>query len=1227
MHPQESVGETRGAQPATHGMAQGPQGSKVGRGAVAMYYIFGDYVLDTQRHELHHAGEPIKLRRKVFQVLAHLLAHRERVVPKEELLEHLWPDQFVGDAALKSCITALRKALGEGPYGPAPTQSRQEGRTPRFVRTLHGQGYRFVAAVEEQVHLLVDAVPPALPLHGVEGITHQTALASPILTSPLTDPGSISVEAPDGEHKQVTVLCGALAEAPALAVRLEPEAMYHLMREVLALVQDTIQHYEGMLLQVSGEGFVALFGAPVALEDHARRAVLTALELSQRLRAPDAVQGQPHGVAMCLGLHTGSVIVGHLAHDSQRPYTASGDTLRLATRLQQQAAPGTLLLSATTYALVHAEVQGEACPALPLAADSVPVSVYAVRGLRHRRGGVVGRGTGVLSPFVGRDQDMALLQARLAQAVRGQGQVVGIAGEPGIGKSCLLAEFRQHLTGQPVQYYEGHCVAYGQATPYLPVLDILRQCCGITDADPAAVVMTKIHQALQTVGLAPEVEAPVLLPLLDIPVEPAQLAGLSPAVLKARAFALLRHLSLPTPAQSARILAVENAHWIDPTSEEWLASLVERLAGVPLLLLVTYRPGCRPPWLAHSVATQLALAPLSPDDSLRVVQAVPQAARLPAQVQRSIVAHGAGNPFFLEELVWAVADHDTPSQPLALPATVQAVLAARIDRLSRTAKRLLQTAAVIGHGVPVPLLQAVTGLADEALHDGLQHLQAAEFLYETRQLLTPTYTFKHALTREAAYQALLASTRRQLHQRTAWVLEAQFAGLVETQPEALAHHYRQSGNAEKAVLYLQRAGQQALERAAYVEAHAHLTTGLEVLATLPETPTRHQHELDLLIALALVLKATKGDAAPEMESVLTRAAALCQQVGESSQQFAVLDALSIFHYNRAEYRAAQAVAEQFLDLAQRQHDPAQLLRAHFRLSQTLFNVGAFALSRTHLEQGRALLDPQEHANVHPALGRIRDSGMLWLLQLGRTLWMLGYPDQAAQRSQEALTLAHALAHPFVLVDALYVSALIQRHRREWQTVQAHAEAMLALATEHGFARNVALGVLFRGMALAAQGQNATGLAQMRQGLAAYRVTGSAVGMSGHLAQLAEAYMQVGQVDEGMHLLAEALAMVDTTGERHTEAELHRLHGELLLRQAVPDAPQAEACFQRALDVARHQQAKSWELRAAMSLARLWQGQGKRGEARELLAENYDWFTEGFDTADLQEAKALLEALA
>jgi predicted ATPase len=362
-------------------------------------------------------------------------------------------------------------------------------------------------------------------------------------------------------------------------------------------------------------------------------------------------------------------------------------------------------------------------------------------------------------------------------------------------------------------------------------------------------------------------------------------------------------------------------------------------------------------------------------------------------------------------------------------------------------------------------------------------------------------------------------------------------------------------------------------------------------------------------------------------TVLTRASVLCQQVGESLQRFAVLFALWSFRITRAENQVAHAVAEQLLDLAQRQNDPALLLGAHYALGQSLYQVGAFAPARTHLEQGITLDDFQRHATPHTTpWWNTQNLGVRCRARVARVLWDLGYPDQAVQRCQEALAMAHALAHPYSLGETLLESAQLHRRRREWQTVQAHAEAILALATEHGFAAPVAQGTLHRGMALAEQGQGAEGLAQMRQGLAALGATGRGSGMPARLAQLAAAHGQVGQVDEGLHLLAEALTVVDTTGERRDEAELHRLHGELLLRQPVPDPPQAEACFQQALDVARRQEARSLELRAAVSLSRLWQQQGKQAEAHELLAPIYGWFTEGFDTADLQEARALLEAL-
>ena len=477
---------------------------------------------------------------------------------------------------------------------------------------------------------------------------------------------------------------------------------------------------------------------------------------------------------------------------------------------------------------------------------------------------------------------------------------------------------------------------------------------------------------------------------------------------------------------------------------------------------------------------------------------------------------------------------------------------------------------------------------------------------------------------EAAYQSLLKSTRQHYHQRIAEVLAAQFPETTATQPELLAHHYTEAGLQAQALPYWQQAGQRAIARSAYAEARQHFTRGLEVLATVPETPERHQHELDLLTALAGALGATKGKAAPELEPILPRVAALAQQVGEPAQHCAVLRALQSFHTARGERQEARAVAEQLLDLAQRQNDPNLLLGAHGALGVTLHNVGALAPARTHYEQEIALSDAQRHATLHTFPGSTQYPGVGSRAILSWILWALGYPDQAVQRSQEALTMAHALVHPRTLVEALRFSARLHACRREWQRAQAYAETLLALATEHGFARHVAFGAFFRGWALVAQGEGAEGIAQMRQGLEASRATGTVVGIDVHA--LAEAYGQVGQVDEGLHLLPEPLARVDTTEGPRT-AERHRVHGELLLRQAIPDAPQAEACFQQALDVARRQQAKSWELRAAMSLARLWQQQGKRDQARELLAPIYGWFTEGFDTADLQDAKALLDALS
>ena len=566
-----------------------------------------------------------------------------------------------------------------------------------------------------------------------------------------------------------------------------------------------------------------------------------------------------------------------------------------------------------------------------------------------------------------------------------------------------------------------------------------------------------------------------------------------------------------------------------------------------------------------------------------------------------------------------------PLPALAIPTTLHDSLMARVDRLG-TARGVVQLGAVLGRQFAFELLQTVSRLEEEIVQRELSKAVEAELLYQQGLPPRATYVFKHDLIRETAYQALLKRTRQQYHQRTAQVLAERFPEMAETQPELVAHHYTEAGLAAPAVAYWQRAGQCAIERSANPEAARHLTKGLELLATLPETQARAQQELDLQLALGPVLAATKSWATPEVEQTYARARVLCQQVGETPQLFPALRGLCWFYINRGALPTARELGEQLLSrLAQHAATPMLRLAAHAVLGSTLFHQGEYANAWSHLEQCIALTDPT--AQWALALRQGDAPGVGGLAHAAPTLWCLGYPAQAMQRSQEALALALELAHPYSLAVTQFWAAYLHHRRREASAAQAQAEALLTLATAQGFSLYVGYGTWLRGWALAMQDQGEAGLAQMHQGLATILATGQMLARPRCLVLLAEAAGHTGQVAEGLRLLAEALTALEASGQGDLLAEAYRLQGELLLRQALPDASQAEAGFQQALAVARRQQAKSWELRAALSLCRLWQRQGKRAAARELLAPIYSWFTEGFDTADLQEAKALLTALA
>ena len=663
---------------------------------------------------------------------------------------------------------------------------------------------------------------------------------------------------------------------------------------------------------------------------------------------------------------------------------------------------------------------------------------------------------------------------------------------------------------------------------------------------------------------------------------------------------------LAEAAQQPVLAVWEDLHWADPSTLELLGLLLDQAPTARLLLVLTADQNFARLGRTRSYVTPLTLTRLTRPQVEELVLRVTGGKSLPVEVVQHIVAKTDGVPLYVEELTKMLlrsallqedTDHYTLTGPLgsaAIPDTLQDALMARLDQL-HTAKEVAQLGAVLGREFAYEMLQALATQDEATLQAGLAQLVGAELLYQRGRPPRATYRFKHALIQDAAYASLLRSTRQRVHQQMVQLCETRFPEVVATQPEVVARHCTAAGQDEAAIRYWQRAGQRALQGSAYAEAIAHLTQGLAVLTTLPETPARLPQELDLQVALGPALLATQGHAAPEVEHAYARARELCTQLGDTPQLFPVLRGLMMYYQQRGDLQTTSRLGEQLLRLAQAQPDPAHLLLAHYQLGIVLFYRGEPAAARTHHTQALALYDPQAHRALAVRYGQ--DLGMGSHSALARALWQLGYPDQALQHSQAACTLAQEVAHPYSLVLALVYAATVHQHRREVLAAHAQAAAAMTLATEQGFfAERVAWATVLHGWALAMQGQGEAGLAEMRQGLAADLATGSKSWQPYCLGLLAEAYGAGGHPDAGLTALAEALAVMDTTELRSYAAELYRLKGALLQQQAVPDASQAEACFHQALDIARQQQAKSWELRAAVSLSRLWQQQGKRDEA-------------------------------
>ena len=1011
-------------------------------------------------------------------------------------------------------------------------------------------------------------------------------------------------------------------------------------------MMDAVHRYDGYVAQALGDGIFALFGAPIAHEDHPQRALYAALRMQEEMRQHSDQSRLKGGIPlqMRVGINTGEVVVRSIRKDDlHTDYVPVGHSTNLAARMEQMANPGSIVISEYTRKLTEGYFDLKALGAAEIKGVEEPLNVYGVVGagpLRTRLQVSARRG---LSRFVGRHSEMDQLQQALEQAKAGHGQIVGVMGEPGLGKSRLFYEFK--LTSQSgCLVLEAFAVSHGKASSYLPLVELLRTYFQLEPTDEERTRKEKVGGKVLMLDRSLEDTLPYLFAVLGIEDPASSLQQMDAQIRRQRTFEALKKLFLRESLNQPLILIFEDLHWIDTETQGFLDTLSERVASAKLLLLVNYRPEYRHEWGTKTYYTQLHLAPLGKEEAEELLTFLLGSDASLQALKPLILEKTEGTPFFMEEVVQTLAEDgglsgerghyrlETAPTELHISPTVQGVLAARIDRLTAAEKELLQQLSVIGRQFPVSLVKQVVLLSEADVYRVLSSLQAKEFLYEQPAFPEVEYLFKHALTQDVAYGTVLQEQRKALHERTGQAMEALYTDRLEEHYSELAHHYSQSENGEKAVEYLGLAGQQAVQRSANEEAVNQLTTALNLIQTLPDTPEHTQQELLLQTVLGNALTVTKGYAAREVEHTYTQALELCGQVGDASKVLPeVLYGLWSFYVIKGDVQTAHRMGKDFLSLAQRRQDLAILVEAHFMLGGTTLWQGHFPVTQENLERGVALYNPQEHRSLAFRYGF--DPKVGCLLNLALTLWILGYPKQGMKRLHEALTFAQELSHPPSLVFALTWTAWFHQFEREQRLTQDQAEAVVKLSSEQGFPYWLAFGMILHGWALEEQEQNEEGVAQLREGLASYRATGAGLWRPYFLALLAETYGKRGQAEEGLSVLTEALDLVHKTEERWNEAELYRLTGELTLQKSKVESPrskveeEAENCFQQALDIARHQQAKSWELRAATSLARLWQGQGKTTEVRDLLAPVYNWFTEGFDTADLKDAKALLDALS
>jgi class 3 adenylate cyclase/predicted ATPase len=1165
-------------------------------------FLFEGFRLDRRAGGLFRADEngvlvPVAIGSCALDLLILLVRRHGDLVSRDEIMTAVWRGVIVEESNLPTQISALRKVLDRG---------RSNG---SCIQTIPGRGYRFVAPVSQRA--ADDPEPTHALLHW---------------RSPEPQPPSIS----SAERRQLTVMICDLVGSTALASRFDPDDLREVIATYHRAVVEIVTQFDGFISRYTGDGVLVYFGYPHAHEDDAERAVRTELGA---IGAVGGLDVKSVKLQTRVGIATGLVVVGDLiGQGSAQEQLAVGEPPHLAARLQTMAEPDAVVIAPSTRRLLGDLFEYRDLGAVEIKGIAGPVPVSQVL----RPSAVASRFEALrgstLTPLIGRGEEIDLLLRRWGRAKTGDGQIVLVSGEPGIGKSRIARALEERLYSEPHLRLRYSCSPYHQDSALFPFIDQLGRASGFSRDDIPAARLEKLEALLARA--APQGgDVAFLADLMSLPAsELHPLPNLTPQRKKERTLdALIRQLEGLARLQPV-VVVFEDAHWIDPTSRDLLDLIVGRVRSLSVLLIVTFRPEFQPPWTGQEQVTMLALNRLDRRDRTVLVARIAGGKTLPNEVVSEIADRTDGVPLFVEELTRSVLESgllreeadryvlDSALPSFAIPTTLHASLLARLDRLA-SMRQVAQIGAAIGREFSYGLLHAVAGLREDELQTSLVRLVASELVFQRGTLPDAVYSFKHALVQDAAHGSLLRGTRQQLHAQIAAALETQSPELMDSRPELFAQHYAEAGLVEQSVAYWGKAGHRSAARSAMVEA-AQFQKGLDQLGLLPDTAQRRQQELEIWSALGVVLLAVKGFGAPETGHAYRRAQELWEQLGSPSESLYLPFGQSVYHMIRGELDLAQRLDDDLLRLSRQRNDIGGLVLGRLSSGRTLMSIGKFAPSQEHLEQVAALYDPISHRSlVHPA-GMHPQVVSLAFLSL--VLFCLGFPDEALAQGNVAIEEARRLDHPPSLALTLGCGNRLLSLIGDNTVLGEWADELVAMATEQGFPYWRAQGTIFTGWFKVKTGDVVEGISLLRSGSSAFRATGAELWAPHHNSLLAVAFEIAGQIEEAMTLLDDALQIAERTGELWIAAELWRHKGQLLLSQGHSKA--AEELYRKAVSIAREQEAKFWELRAAASLARLHHDQGRCAEARDLLAPVYGWFTEGFNTPDLKEAKALLEQL-